>query len=113
MNTCPERPDAMNRIFRTLVLCATAFLLLQLISLYLDWQSQMILGGAMVLLALVANRISSSRVVTLALMLLSITATGGGASTPWWTSCQTNPTATCTWMRSSCSSSSGPKSTPS
>jgi cellulose synthase (UDP-forming) len=71
----------MNRIFRTLVLCATAFLLLQLISLYLDWQSQMILGGAMVLLALVANRISSSRVVTLALMLLSITAT---LRYGWW-----------------------------
>src|ERR1700722_1489932 len=64
-----------------LVFCLTLFLLLQLISLYLSWPKQAILGGVILLLALTANRLSASRVVTLALMLISITATLRYA---WW-----------------------------
>ncbi len=64
-----------------LVFCLTLFLLLQLISLYLSWPKQAILGGVSLLLALTANRLSASRIVTLALMLISITATLRYA---WW-----------------------------
>jgi cellulose synthase (UDP-forming) len=53
----------------------TAFLLFQLISLYLSWQKQAVLGGAMLLVGLLANRFSASRVVTIALMLISMIAT--------------------------------------
>jgi cellulose synthase (UDP-forming) len=63
------------------VLCATAFLLFQLISLYLSWPKQMILGVVSVVLGLAANRLSTSRVVTLALMLISLAATLRYA---WW-----------------------------
>jgi len=62
-------------------MCGTAFLLLQLISLYLDWQQQLILGGVSVLVAVLMNRSSTSRVVTIALMLLSATAT---LRYGWW-----------------------------
>jgi len=61
--------------------CVTAFLLFQLISLDLSWPNQLILGSVSVLLGLAANRLSSSRVFTLALMLISITATLRYA---WW-----------------------------
>ncbi|MDR3777416.1 MAG: UDP-forming cellulose synthase catalytic subunit [Terracidiphilus sp.] len=81
MDTCPEKPDAMNRIYRTLMICATAFLMLQLISLYLNWPEQLVLGCVSVLLAVVANKISPSRVVTIALMILSATAT---LRYGWW-----------------------------
>jgi cellulose synthase (UDP-forming) len=59
----------------------TAFLLFQLISLDLSWPNQLILGGATILLGLVANRLSNSRVFTLALMLISMTAT---LRYGWW-----------------------------
>jgi cellulose synthase (UDP-forming) len=81
MDSCPEKPDAMNRIYRTLMICATAFLMLQLISLYLNWPEQLILGCVSVLLAIVANKISPSRIVTIALMILSATAT---LRYGWW-----------------------------
>ena len=61
--------------------CLTAFLLFQLISLDLSWPNQLILGAASVLLGLTFNRLSSSRVVTIALMLISITAT---LRYGWW-----------------------------
>jgi cellulose synthase (UDP-forming) len=64
-----------------LVFCLTLFLLLQLVSLYLSWPKQAILGGVSLLLALAANRLSASRIVTLSLMLVSITATLRYA---WW-----------------------------
>jgi cellulose synthase (UDP-forming) len=81
MDTCPEKPDATNRIYRTLVTCATAFLMLQLISLYLNWPQQLILGCVLVVIALLANRTSKSRVVTIALMILSSIAT---LRYGWW-----------------------------
>jgi cellulose synthase (UDP-forming) len=76
-----ERPGNVTRLFRTLVLCVTTFLLVQLISLDLSWPKQAILGGVSIFLGLALNRLSSSRVVTLALMLVSMTATLRYA---WW-----------------------------
>ncbi len=81
MNKNPDRPDAMSRIFRALMLGLTAFLLFQLISLDLSWPNQLILGSVSLLLGLTFNRLSNSRVVTLALMLISITAT---LRYGWW-----------------------------
>jgi cellulose synthase (UDP-forming) len=68
-------PDTTTRIIRTLVLCVTAFFSIQLISLYLSWPKQLILGGVSVLLGLIVNKFSSSRVITLGLMFISMTAT--------------------------------------
>src|SRR5260370_29855351 len=70
-----DSPDGMTRFMGALLLCMTAFLFFQLISLRLSWQEQAILGGTTILVGLVANRLSTSRVVTLALMLISMTAT--------------------------------------
>jgi len=81
MSAYPERLGILARIFRTLVLCCTAFLLYQLISIYLSWPQQMILGIASVVLGLIINKASASRVVTLALMLISMTAT---LRYGWW-----------------------------
>jgi cellulose synthase (UDP-forming) len=81
MSTSPGKPNAWTRFVRMLVFCLTLFLLLQLISLYLSWPKQAILGGVSLLFALTANRLSASRIVTLALMLISITATLRYA---WW-----------------------------
>ena len=58
-----------------LVFLLTAFLLFQLISLYLSWPQQAILGGASIVLGLLTNRASRSRVATLALVLISLAAT--------------------------------------
>jgi cellulose synthase (UDP-forming) len=69
------------RLFRWLIFGLTAFLILQLISIYLSWPLQVILGSVAVAVAIVVNRISESRIVTLALMLVSITATLRYA---WW-----------------------------
>ena len=81
MDTALEPPGVMTSFFRGLVLCVTAFLFFQLISLDLSWPKQMILGGVSVALGLAANRLSRSRVVTLALMLISLAATLRYA---WW-----------------------------
>jgi len=64
-----------------LLTIVTAFLLMQLISLYLSCPKQFILGYASVLIGLAVNRISSSRAVTIALMLISLTAT---IRYGWW-----------------------------
>src|ERR1700675_4293034 len=69
------KPDTMTRLFRVVVVCVMAFFLFQLISLYLSWQKQAVLGGVMMLVALFANRFSASRVMTIALMLISMIAT--------------------------------------
>ena len=69
------------RLFPALLMGVTAFLMLQLISLYLSWPKQAILGVTSVLIGLAANRISSSRLVTIALMLISLTAT---LRYGWW-----------------------------
>jgi cellulose synthase (UDP-forming) len=69
------------RVFPALILAITAFLMLQLISLYLSWPKQLILGSASILIGIAANRISSSRLITIALMLISLTAT---LRYGWW-----------------------------
>jgi len=69
------------RLFPAVLMGVTAFLMLQLISLYLSWPKQAILGVTSVLIGLAANRISSSRLVTIALMLISLTAT---LRYGWW-----------------------------
>jgi cellulose synthase (UDP-forming) len=75
MQSSLTRPDPPTRIIRALVLCVTAFFSVQLISLYLSWPKQLVLGGVSILLGLVANRLSTSRLVTLGLMFTSMTAT--------------------------------------
>src|ERR1700726_196670 len=75
MSEFQGRPGTMTRLVRVLILCVTTFLLFQLISLYLSWQKQAVLGGAMMLIGLLANRFSTSRVITIALMLVSMIAT--------------------------------------
>ncbi|MGH9605803.1 MAG: hypothetical protein ACRD3N_08885 [Terracidiphilus sp.] len=79
MTTYPERPGAMSRLFRVPVLCLAALLFFELISLYLNWQNQAILGAAANVLGMAANRVSKSgvkgHVATLGLMLVSTTAT--------------------------------------
>jgi cellulose synthase (UDP-forming) len=81
MITYLDRLGIISRLFRTLVLCITAFLLFQFISIYLNWPEQLVLGAATILLGLVINRFSASRVITLALMLISMTAT---LRYGWW-----------------------------
>ena len=81
MNSYLERPDAATRLFRTLVIGLAVFLLLQLITIFLSWPKQLVLGGVSILLALAANKVSTSRVVTLGLMLISMTAT---LRYGWW-----------------------------
>jgi cellulose synthase (UDP-forming) len=76
-----NRPGGMTRLCGVLVVCVTAFLFLELISIQVSWQKQAILGGLTILIGLVSNRLSASRVVTLALMLISLTATVRYA---WW-----------------------------
>ena len=75
MNSQQEQTAMSSRILRILVLCLAAFLFFQLISLYLSWQNQAILGAISVALAVALNRTSRSRIVTLVLMLVSIAAT--------------------------------------
>ncbi len=70
-----DRPDGVTRLAGVMVLCITAFLFLQLISINLGWQEQAVFGGVTILVGLVANRLSGSRVVTIALMLISMIAT--------------------------------------
>jgi cellulose synthase (UDP-forming) len=76
-----RKPSGMLRLVGVLVLCVTAFLFFLLISVQLSWQQQVILGCLTISIGLAANRLSASRVVTLALMLISMTATFRYA---WW-----------------------------
>lgn len=75
MNSDDIKTSGPMRIIGIVVLCVTAFLFLQLISIPLTWPRQAILGGLTILIGLAANRSSASRVVTIALMLISMTAT--------------------------------------
>lgn len=47
--------SAAMRLFRVLAFCATGFLFLQLVSLYLDWQNQAVLGAVTIVAGLAAN----------------------------------------------------------
>jgi cellulose synthase catalytic subunit (UDP-forming) len=70
-----KRTGTLARILTALVLCVTAFLFFQLISLYLSWQKQAILGAVALAVGVGLNRASRSRIVTLVLMLVSVMAT--------------------------------------
>src|SRR5689334_5212040 len=69
------------RVVRWLIVLLALFLAFQFISLYLSWQKQAILGAVLVVTAIVMNRISTSKVVTISLMLLSVVITGRYG---WW-----------------------------
>ena len=71
----------IQRAFRLLVVCACTFLLAQFVSLYMSWPKQVVLGSLTVLCAMVLNRMGRGRLLTLALMLLSIAAT---LRYGWW-----------------------------
>jgi cellulose synthase (UDP-forming) len=75
MPAYPYKPGLLVRAFRILAFGCATLLLLQFISLYLSWPQQLILGCLSVVTGLVANKVSSSRVITLALMLISMAAT--------------------------------------
>jgi cellulose synthase (UDP-forming) len=67
--------------FRLIVLCASTFLLFQFVSLYLSWPKQAVLGALSLAIVIVLNRSSRSKVVTIAVMLISLAATLRYA---WW-----------------------------
>src|SRR3984885_8720873 len=81
MTIPPEKRGAARRFVRIVLTGCTFFLICQLISLYLSWPKQLMLGAISVVLATIANRLSSSHVATLALMLISMTAT---LRYGWW-----------------------------
>ena len=75
MNHTENKPSRITRLGRILVLGITAFLIFQLISLDLSWPRQTVLGILAILCGLIANRLSASRTVTIALMIMSMVAT--------------------------------------
>jgi cellulose synthase (UDP-forming) len=70
-----ETPGFLTHTFRFAIACVTGFLLFLLVSLYLPWQEQLVLGIATVVVGLIVNKCSRSRVITIALMMISSTAT--------------------------------------
>ncbi|WP_255462483.1 UDP-forming cellulose synthase catalytic subunit [Granulicella sp. WH15] len=66
---------------RLVVVLLSTFLLFQFVSLYLGWQKQIVVGIVSILLAMILNRFKGSRVVTIALMLISLAAT---LRYGWW-----------------------------
>ena len=66
---------------RLVISLASIFLLFQFVSLYLSWPNQIVLGGVSIITALILNRVSRSRMITLALMFISLTAT---LRYGWW-----------------------------
>jgi cellulose synthase (UDP-forming) len=70
-----ETPGFVTRVIKFVIACVTGFLLFLLVSLYLPWQEQLILGIATVLVGLIVNKFSRSRVITIALMMISSTVT--------------------------------------
>ncbi|RXH58695.1 UDP-forming cellulose synthase catalytic subunit [Granulicella sibirica] len=82
MTSYLETQSLPVRAFRLAATCVCLFLLFQLVSLYLSYPKQIVLGGISVLVALVLNRTSkSSHSVTIALMLCSLVAT---LRYGWW-----------------------------
>lgn len=71
----------MKTIIRPTILFLALVLWLELVSLGLTWQQQMVLGGISIVLGLLVNRVSPSRLITLGLILISLTATCRYA---WW-----------------------------
>jgi len=74
-------PGFLARTIRLLMGAACAFLLFQFITLYLAWPKQMALGIVSIILAILLNRMSSSRLMTIGLMIISMTAT---LRYGWW-----------------------------
>ncbi len=70
-----EKPGFLARALRLLLFAVFLFLLFELVSLDLSWQKQAALGAVSILLGLSINRSSSSRIISIAMMLLSIGAT--------------------------------------
>jgi len=70
-----------TRIVRFVIACVGTFLLFQFVTLYLSWPKQIVLGSVSVIIVLILNRTTKSKVVTLSLMLLSMAAT---LRYGWW-----------------------------
>ncbi len=70
-----------TRMLRLIITLASSFLLFQFVSLYLNWPKQIIVGCVTIALAIVLNRTSSTRIVTISLMLISVAAT---LRYGWW-----------------------------
>ena len=70
-----DQENLASRLLRALVLCIAAFLFFQLVSLYLSWQKQLVLGAVSIALAIGISRVSRSRLVTIALMMASLAST--------------------------------------
>ena len=79
--TIEEGQGSFIRIFRWCVYALGAFFGFQLVSLYLSWPKQLVLGMLTILVALVLGRISKSYLITLALMIMSMVAT---VRYGWW-----------------------------
>ena len=75
MQSTVEKPGILSRAFRLLLFTVFLFLLFELISLDLTWQKQAALGVVSIVLGLVINHSSGSRLISVAMMLLSISAT--------------------------------------
>jgi cellulose synthase (UDP-forming) len=81
VNSFSETQSGATRAWRLIVTCVGLFLLFQFVSLYLSWPKQIVLGSVSIGLVILLNRSSKSRVVTLALMLISLAAT---LRYGWW-----------------------------
>ncbi|MDR3723224.1 MAG: UDP-forming cellulose synthase catalytic subunit [Terracidiphilus sp.] len=81
MASNPERPGVIVVLFRAVLFIVAAFLAFQLISIYLSWRQQLVLGAVTVLTGIVVNRTSASRLVTITMMLISMLAT---LRYGWW-----------------------------
>jgi hypothetical protein len=56
MTNVEHRPGQLGRFLQTLVLFLAAFLIIQLITLYLSWPKQLILGCISVLIGIATNK---------------------------------------------------------
>ncbi len=75
MSSYLDSQSLPQRLFRLVVTGVFLFLLFQFVTLYLSWPKQIVLGGVSLLVAMVLNRASRSKVVTLTLMIFSLAAT--------------------------------------
>ena len=81
MSTFLQSQSLPQRFFRLVATGVFLFLIFQFVSLYLSWPKQIVLGSVSLAVAIILNRSSKSKVVTLALMLLSLAAT---LRYGWW-----------------------------
>ena len=71
----------MTRAFRFVVTCGSLFLLFQYVSLYLSWPKQAAVAVFSIALVILLNKSTKSKVVTIALMLISLATT---LRYGWW-----------------------------